>query len=125
MKTDKNLLEWTVFGVSLVLIGLVVGLLLHEHFTTCADPADLAVTLGDAVAADGRYAVPVDVRNGGDTTAEDVHVQVTLTGGGDEEASELTLPYVPYRSQLRAWVTFSRAPAAGRLAARVLGYREP
>jgi uncharacterized protein (TIGR02588 family) len=125
MKMHKNLLEWTVFGCSLVLIGLVVGLLLHEHFTTGEGPAALAVTLGDPVAADGRYAVAVDVRNGGDTTAEDVHVRVALTGGGEEETSDVTLPYVPYRSQRRAWVTFSRAPASGRLAARVLGYREP
>ena len=125
MKMDKNLLEWTVFGVSVALIGLVVGLLLHEHLTTGDGPADIALTLGAPVAAGGRYAVPVEVRNGGDTTAEDVHVQVALTGGGEEETSEVTLPYVPYRSQRRAWVTFSRAPASGGLAARVLGYREP
>lgn len=124
MKTDKNRLEWTVFGASLALIGLVVGLLLHAHLTTGGGPADIAVTLGDPVAADGRYAVPVEVRNDGDTTAEDVQVRVSLTGG-EEETSEVTLPYVPYRSQRRAWVTFSRAPAPDRLAARVLGYREP
>jgi uncharacterized protein (TIGR02588 family) len=125
MTLNKNVLEWTVFGASLLLIGLVAGLLVHEHFTTGDGPAEIAVTLGEPVASSGSYAVPVDVRNGGDTTAEEVHVSVALTGGGDDETSVVTLPYVPYRSQRRAWVTFSRAPSAGRLAVRVLGYREP
>lgn len=124
MKMKKNPLEWTVFGVSLVVIVTVLGLLLREHFTTGRGPAALAISLGPAVGSDGGYAVPVHVRNDGGTTAEDVHVAVTLAGAA-VEAGEVTLPYVPYRSHRRAWVMFSRDPSDGRLDARVLGYREP
>jgi uncharacterized protein (TIGR02588 family) len=122
---NKNILEWTVFGVSLLLIAAVVGVLLQEHFTSGSGPAELVITLGAPIGSTGAYAVSVDVRNGGDTTAEDVHVSVTLTGAAGDQTSEVTLPYVPYRSERRAWVTFSRDPAEGRLEARVLGYREP
>lgn len=125
MTMHKNRLEWTVFGVSLVVIGLVATLLLHEHFTTGGGPAEIAIVLGEPLASGGAYAVPVEIRNGGETTAEDVRVSVALIGGGPDETSEVTLPYVPYRSQRRAWVTFARDPAGGRLEARVRGYREP
>ena len=124
MTMKKNRLEWSVFGISLVLIATVVGLLLYEHFTTGRGPADLAVTLGEAVASTGGYAVPVDVRNSGGTSAEDVQVSVSLRGAA-AEAAGVTLPYVPYRSQRRAWVMFDRDPSAGTLEARVLGYRQP
>lgn len=121
---NKNVLEWAVFGASLALIATVVGLLLHEHFTTGSGPAEITITMGRPVAVGGAYALPLDIRNHGDTTAEDVRVAVTLNGEASE-ATDVTLPYVPYRSQRRAWVTFSRDPASGKLAARVLGYREP
>ena len=122
---NKNRLEWTVFGVSVVLIAGVLGLLLQRHVTSGTGPAAIRITLGEAVSSGAAYAVPVEVRNSGDTTVEDVHVSVTLTGGGRGESSEVTLPYVPYRSQRRAWVTFSRQPSTGQLEARVIGYREP
>lgn len=120
----KNAVEWTVFAVSLALTAAVLGALLYEHITAGSGPARLEVTVGAAVASGTSYAVPVDVRNAGDTTAEDVQVSVALIGGAGE-TSEVTLPYVPYRSERRGWVVFSRKPSPGQLEARVLGYREP
>jgi len=120
----KNALEWTVFGVSVVLITTVLGVLVHEQVTTGDRPAALAIALGEPVASTEGYAVPIEVRNDGDRTAEDVHVEVTLSGS-PLEVSDITVPYVPYRSHRRAWVQFTRDPAGARLTARVLGYREP
>lgn len=119
----KNLLEWTVFGVSLALISGVAGLLLHEHFTSGDRPAQLLVTAGRGERSGDGYVVPLEVRNSGDTSAEDVHIVVTLQGAPPEE-SEVTVPYVPYRSGRRAWVVFSRDPGAATLEARVIGYRQ-
>ena len=125
MKVKKNSLEWTVFGVSIALTLTVFGALVYEQMATGDSPARIEITLGSPVASGPAYAVPVDVRNVGDTTAEDVQVTVTSRAGSGPETTDLVLPYVPYRSQRRAWVTFSHAPAAGQLDARVLGYREP
>jgi uncharacterized protein (TIGR02588 family) len=121
---NKNQLEWTVFGVSLAIILVVAGLLLNEHLTTGDRPADLTITVGAPVHVSEGYAVPLDLRNSGDTSAEDVHVSVTL-GGAEPQESDVTFPYVPYRSARRGWVMFSRPPGTARLEARVLGYREP
>lgn len=122
---NKNTLEWAVFAISLVLIAGVAGLLLRQQFTGGQSPPSIAVTAGAAVATAGGFAVPLDVRNEGDTTAEEVTVEVSLRWEGGEERAEATLPYVPYRSRRRAWVVFPRDPRDGRLATRVLGYREP
>ena len=119
----KNLLEWTVFGVSLTLIAIVAGLLLREHFTTGNGAPELIVMVGRPQASGQEYAIPVDVRNGGDTSAEDVQVTVTLQSVPPEQ-TEVTIPYVPYRSVRRAWVMFSRDPGSTRLDARVISYRE-
>ena len=121
----KNTLEWTVFGVSLALIVAVVAVLLHQQFTGEGRPPSFVVTAGNAVETAGGYALPVDVRNEGDTSAEDVRLQATFESAAGTETGEALLPYVPYRSHRRAWITFSRDPRAGRVTVRVLGYREP
>jgi uncharacterized protein (TIGR02588 family) len=122
---NKNTLEWAVFALSLALIAGVAGLLLRQQFTGSHSPPSIAVTAGAAVATAGGFAVPLDVRNVGDTTAVGVTIDVSLRWEGGEERGEATLPYVPYRSRRRAWVVFRQDPRDGRLAARVLGYREP
>jgi len=121
---NKNRLEWTVFAISVALILMVAGLLLYEQVTNLNRPANLTIVVGDPVAMAQGYAVAVDVRNGGDMSAEDVHVSVTA-GGAEAQESDVTFPYVPYRSARRGWVMFSRNPGTARLEARVLGYREP
>ena len=121
---NKNRLEWIVFGISLALIAIVAGLLVHEQLTTGNRPADIVLTLGTPVTSGNGHAVPIEVRNAGDTSAEDVHISVTLSGA-QPETSDVSVPYLPYRSSRRAWVMFSRDPGTARLDARVLGYREP
>jgi uncharacterized protein (TIGR02588 family) len=121
----KNTLEWAVFGASLALIASVAALLVYQHFTGAHEPASLVATIGSAVETAGGFAVPISVRNEGNTTAEDVRLQATLKFEGGSETGEAVIPYVPYRSKRRAWIAFSRDPRAGRVTARVLGYREP
>ena len=125
MKTKKNKLEWAVFAASLALIGAVAAILVHQYVTGSHSPPSITITSGDAIETNGRFALPLEVRNGGDTTAEDVILEVTLSWAGGQERGEATLPYVPYRSHRRVWVTFSRDPRNGQLSSRIVGYREP
>ena len=125
MSMKKNKLEWAVFAASLALIGAVAAILVHQYVTGGHSPPSITITSGDAVETNGRFALPLEVRNGGDATAEDVTVEVTLSWGEGQERGEATLPYVPYRSHRRVWVTFSRNPRQGQVSSRVVGYREP
>jgi uncharacterized protein (TIGR02588 family) len=121
----KNSLEWTVFGISLAMILSVVGLLVYQEVTGGDAPASLVAHAGEPRETAGGYVVPVDVRNVGDTSAEEVQLQATLTWPGGSERGEAILPLVPYRSDRRAWIAFSHDPRGGEIRVRVLGYREP
>jgi uncharacterized protein (TIGR02588 family) len=122
---NKNTLEWTVFAASLAVIAAVVGLLVHEHVTGGQAPPSIVVTAGDAIPTAGGFAVPFDIRNDGDVTAEDVRVEATLTWSGGDERGETVVALLPYRSHRRAWIGFTHDPANATLQARVLGFREP
>ncbi|MBA2305905.1 MAG: hypothetical protein H0W08_25195 [Acidobacteria bacterium] len=122
---NKNRLEWTVFAVSLALIAGVVSLLVYQHFASGDAPPSIFVTAGPAITTGGGFAVPFDIRNEGDVTAEDVRVEATLNWPGGSERGETVVPLVPYRSHRRAWIAFTRGPAGATLHPRVLGFREP
>ena len=121
----KNTLEWTVFWISLVLILAVATLLVYQEITGGDAPAALTARVGEARDTAGGYAVPIDVRNEGDTSAEDVRLQATLSWARGTETGEAVLPLVPYGSRRRAWIAFSHDPRDGEIKVRVLGYREP
>jgi uncharacterized protein (TIGR02588 family) len=121
----KNTLEWTVFGISLALILVVAGLLLYQEVTAGDTPASLVARAGEARETAGGYVVPVEIRNEGDASAEDVQLEATLTWAGGAEKAEAVLPLIPYRSQRRAWIGFTHDPRGGEVKVRVLGYREP
>jgi uncharacterized protein (TIGR02588 family) len=121
----KNHLEWTVFGISLALILSVAGLLVYQEMTGGDSPASLVARAGEARDTPDGYVVPVDVRNEGDTTAEEVQLEATLTWRDGVERGEAVLPLVPYRSDRRVWIAFSHDPRDGEIKVRVLGYREP
>jgi uncharacterized protein (TIGR02588 family) len=122
----KNPLEWAVFGVSLALIAGTAAMLVHAHVTSDDRPAAIVVTAGAPVTQSrGGYAVPLDVSNEGDTTAQAVVIEVTLSGRDVEERSQVELAFVPHGSRRRAWVMFTHDPQSLALRVRVVGYEEP
>ena len=124
-KIHKNWLEWTVFGVSAVLIATVIGFLVYESATMGHTLPDIQVHLGTPEARSGYFAVPLEVTNKGDQTAEGVHIEVVLRAGGKEERADLEIAFLPRRGVREAWVTFKTDPRNGTLEARVLGYEKP
>jgi len=124
-KVHKNWLEWTVFGVSAVLIATVIGFLVYESATLGDALPDIQLHLGTAEARSGYFAVPLEVTNKGDQTAEGVHIEVVLRSGGKEESADLEIAFLPRRGAREAWVTFKTDPRQGTLEARVLGYEKP
>lgn len=125
MKVQKNALEWSVFTVSLLLTAGVVFVLLYAHVTNENRPPAIRIVTGTPHPAGDGFAVPLDVFNDGDVTAEEVEIEVALSAGGAEERSAVTLSFVPHGSRRRAWVGFKQDPSNGKLDARVVGYREP
>ena len=124
-KINKNWLEWTVFGVSAILIVLVLGFLIFENATIGDALPDIQVQTGTPEARTGYFAVRLEVTNKGDQTAEGVHIEVVLRAGGKEERADLEIAFLPRRGTREAWVTFKTDPRHGTLEARVLGYEKP
>ncbi len=125
MKTPvKNRLEWTVFGVSLLLIACVAGWLVTQMVGTDQPSVRLEVTPAESRRASQGYDLAVDVVNTGDVTAESVRIEVTVPSAGGPERRDAEIEYVPYRSKRRVWVTFDADPSTSRPTARVLSYHE-
>ena len=124
-KINKNWLEWTVFGISVALILLVLGFLIFESATMGDALPDIQVQTGTPEARTGYFAVPLEVTNKGDQTAEGVHIEVVLRSGGKEDRADLEIAFLPRRGAREAWVTFKTDPRQGTLETRVLGYEKP
>lgn len=122
----KNWLEWTIFGLSLLLILATAGVLIQQQFSLGEKPPDPQVELGIPEVHAGYFAVPVTVTNRGDATAANLHLEVVLRlPGGESETGQMELPFLPRRSTREGWVTFHHDPGEGKLEPRVLGYEKP
>lgn len=125
-KPKKNLLEWAVFAVSAILVLGLIAILLEANLDRTRGPADLRVELGEPQRQGSSYLVPVDVRNEGGATAEDVKVEVALRSGDAEvERAELVLKFVPAQSNREGSVIFTRDPRCCEMTARPVGFESP
>ena len=125
-KVEKNWLEWTVFGLSLVLVLVVLGYLVYWEATSTERPPNIRIELGDPERRGEHFYVPVTLHNEGDETAEGVHVVVTLTKGDTTEEGEFEIPFLPHHSRREGAVAFKTNPVeSDELTARVAGYQKP
>ena len=121
----KNWLEWAVFAAGLVLVVATIGFLVYQGTTMGSEPPIIEVHLGAPQPRSQNFIVPVTVVNRGDKTAEGVHIEVVLEGGGATERSEFQIPFLPRHARHEGWAAFQTDPRAARLRARVLGFEEP
>lgn len=126
MNVRKNALEWTVFAASLLIVAGCVALVALAMARDGDGPPELIVTTGAAARTAAGYRVPVRVRNDGDATAADVHVELALEEAGREvERVELSFLFVPRRSAREGMVVFRRDPSCCTVAVRALGFETP
>ncbi len=125
-KPDKNPLEWTVFGIGLVLVLTTLGYLVQESITTHPGPPDVVARLGATVPSANGYLVPVEVANVGKATAEDVLVPVFLDlADGKQEEAQLTIAYLPRDSRRDGWISFRNDPRQGTLRLGAIAFEVP
>ena len=123
----RSLAEWVTFGICLAILVALVGLVTFADFRGEERPPTVEVTPAlDAVRHEGdRYYLPVQIRNQGDQTAEDVRVRLSLTSGdGEIESADVTVPFLAGRETARATVVFRKDPAQGSLT-YAIGFLEP
>ena len=123
----KNWLEWSVFAIGLLCIGLVVGYLIRDAASEAGTPAQVVVRLGDAEQRGGRRYVPVTLINSGGDAAAGVEVEVVLERGDRiVERARLLFDLVPREATREGWVAFDSAAAPGeRIRTGGVAFGEP
>lgn len=125
-KPSKNRLEWTVFGISLVLVLATLGFLVRESIAGSDGPPEVVVRLGEVHRTGSGYLVPVEVENPGGATAEDVQVPIFLElPGGRREQARLAIAFLPRDSKRSGWVSFRQDPREGTLRVGAIAFEAP
>lgn len=122
----KNWLEWIVFGVASVLVVGTLGFLIYRTADMGDGPPVIEATVGPAERRGAGFALPVQVTNTGDQSADEVTIEITVHRGASVEQAELAVGLLPRRSRRQGWVQLAADPGgADSIAANVRSYREP
>lgn len=121
----KNLLEWSIFGLSLAILTGVIGTLVHQALTLSDEPARLALELGVPLVSHGQTRIPIRITNEGDLPAIEVQIEVKGTLAGEALTSSVQFDYVPHRATRSGWVSFPGEVIPSDLHPRVQGYADP
>jgi uncharacterized protein (TIGR02588 family) len=118
--------EWLLGALSAVAVAAMIGFLLYQALAARDLAATLDVTAGRIEQRGDAYYVNFQALNRGGTTAAGATVEGTLMDGGRAlETSEVTLDYLPARSERSGALMFRNDPRTYRLQLDVKGYRAP
>lgn len=124
---DKNRLEWTVFGISLMLVLAILLYLSYKAYVHQPSTPDLLVEYFHDPSANAPQHYRVVVENKGGETAEEVQVEVIIEREGAEvERAELRIAFSPKESKREGWVILKEKPMkSDTLVARIVSYKRP
>lgn len=126
MKARKNALEWTVFGVSLVIFVAIVGFLVVDAISGGAGAPQVEIHAGEPKPQGDRWAIPLTITNRGDKTAEGVQFEVALLkDGADVEVAEVSVAFLPRKSDRKASVLFRADPRDLQIVPRAISFEQP
>lgn len=122
----RDWLEWTILGVSVVLVVGLVGYLVVAGLTNDGPPAfRTEIQAADASAStDGGWLVPLRVMNDGGEAAVAVVIEGTATVAGVNESSQLVVDVVAAGSAVDLVLGFSARPD-GEIHVRIVGFETP
>lgn len=126
-KGEKNLLEWTVFGIGLLCVLAIVGYLGYKTLAHKTSPPEIEVTFEPNPSEMAPFRYAVELSNKGGETAEEVSIElVQQKGDSTIETAALKFAFVPHGSKREGWLIFSQDPQmADTVFVRVLSYKKP
>jgi uncharacterized protein (TIGR02588 family) len=121
IKRQRTTFEWTLLGVSLAVILIVIAGLVLTQLLGAGGPADLRVVVADeGVLASGGRSLEVRVTNVGGTSSENVIVEITV----GEATREVDLDLVA-KGDTESAVVVVPADDLGEPTAQVVSYANP
>ena len=124
-RNTKNLLEWTVFFLSGLLVLGVIGYLIHSAAFGKSGPASVSIKVGEVREAGSATIVTLLLSNEGARTAAEVAVAVTAKFPAAEKESTMVIDFIPKGGRREAIAVFSEPGKPTEIKPRVLGYIEP
>src|SRR5687767_11734917 len=116
-KLQKNALEWSVFAVSLFLVGATLFYLGREALTAVESPPHIALKTGEPRLLQNfskeapSFIVSVEASNKGWQTAEGVHIEIEMQRGKEEpQTADFEIAFLPRNSSREGWVAFKGKP---------------
>ena len=124
-KHVKNALEWTVFGLSCLLVVVTLTILILETSKAGRTPPRITVQPGRPYAENGRLWIPVEVTNTGGTAAANVEVEALRPSQAGEEKAAFTVDHLPRGATRRGHISFPGSEPNIEVDIRVSSYQEP
>ena len=117
---------WGIGLLGLVLILGSIGFALYEAAVGDSSPPDVTVQVAGIVPAQNGFLVEIRVVNNGGETAAGLTVEGELRNGTEiVETSNITIEYVPSRSERQGGLFFTLDPREYDLRLRAKGYETP
>lgn len=124
-KDNKNWLEWTVTGVSAIIVLFTLSFLVYQWIMEEQTPPDILVTFGNTEIKQNYYAISVIAENKGAKTAQKVRIEISTGSEINAEKAHIEFDYIPGKSSVKGWVSFNQNPQSKKLKTHVLGYVTP
>jgi len=110
--------EWVTLSLSVLIVLALAGLVIYQQMVRGTEPPSIEVMpkLEEMRQEGDAYYVPIEVTNKGETTAEDIEVQLSLdTGEGQPETAAFTLKFLAGAESESQTVVFQSDPSKGKL----------
>jgi uncharacterized protein (TIGR02588 family) len=117
--------EWVTFGVSVLVLAVVVALIGVQALSGEDPPAPVARRDGEIDRRGDRWFVPVTLKNEGDATAENVQVTASFTRGDEVIEADQSVDFLSGGETEELEFVFDDDPGTGELEVRVTGYQLP
>lgn len=121
----KNLLEWSIFGLSCLLIAGVLTHLVREGMREIVPEPRLETTLVSVERSGDRVVAELLVHNRGGVTAEELKVALVADFPSGEQRGEIGFDHVPRQGSRRGRVEFLSSEEPRSVTPLVLAYRDP
>lgn len=125
---DRSVAEWTTLGISIAILLAILGLVTYLYGRGDEQPVVILVEpqMQELRQDEGEYYLPVIIRNEGDPTVEEVHIEAELdTGTGEPETAQFTIHFLAGGEQIEGTFIFQHDPAEGDLTTRATSFQEP
>jgi uncharacterized protein (TIGR02588 family) len=126
-RSPRSAAEWLTFGLSSLILGTIVGLVIYSWATEGDRPPTLTVRQTDSIRQEnGQFYIPFEVVNTGGQTAESVQVIAELRKNNQvEESGDLQIDFLAQDETEKGAFVFQENPRNGELTLRIGSYKVP